>query len=122
MTRIPRIPALLAVFPVPCRVCIRGYSTSSKRWVARQRGDVFTREAKVQQFKSRAAFKLLEVPQLLLKLHINGKLNEKYHIFRPGQTVIDLVSAIIASLTCRASHQDPGRKSPCLKLILTEEC
>jgi len=41
--------------------CCR-YSTSSKRWVARQRGDAFTREAKVQQYKSRAAFKLLEVP------------------------------------------------------------
>ncbi len=29
--------------------------------------------------------------------------------------------AIIASLTCRASHQDPGHKSPSQKLILTEE-
>lgn len=59
MTRIPLVPSLLAL-SMPCRACIRGYSTSSKRWVARQRGDVFTREAKVQQFKSRAAFKLLE--------------------------------------------------------------
>ena len=39
----------------------RDYSTSSKRWVARQKKDVFSREAKVQQYKSRAAFKLLEV-------------------------------------------------------------
>ena len=39
------------------------YSSSSKRWVARQRRDSFSREAKVQQFKSRAAFKLLEVTE-----------------------------------------------------------
>ena len=46
----------------------RCYSTSSKRWIARQKGDLFTRQAKVQQFKSRAAFKLLEVPPLPLLL------------------------------------------------------
>ena len=51
--------------PLPCSLPIRcfcnAYSTSSKRWVARQLGDRFTREAKVRNLKSRAAFKLLEV-------------------------------------------------------------
>src|SRR2546430_53317 len=39
----------------------RWSSSSSKRWQARQSRDKFSREAKVQGLKSRAAFKLLEV-------------------------------------------------------------
>ncbi|KAJ5875548.1 uncharacterized protein N7473_012895 [Penicillium subrubescens] len=50
---------------------------SSKRWQARQQKDQFTREAAVQGLKSRAAFKLLQI-------------DEKYRIFRRGQTVVDL--------------------------------
>ncbi|KAG5440436.1 hypothetical protein PCK2_000464, partial [Pneumocystis canis] len=52
-------------------------STSSKKWIQRQKNDYFTREARVLKYKSRAAFKLLEI-------------NEKYKIFKPGNTVIDL--------------------------------
>ena len=92
-----RIPSSLLSFVFPARdVCYRRYSTSSKRWVARQRGDAFTREAKVQQFKSRAAFKLLEVPPFPSSSFLTPtliQLNEKYHIFRPGQTVLDLVNS-----------------------------
>ena len=50
---------------------------SSKRWVERQSNDRFAREARVQGLKSRAAFKLLQI-------------NEKYRLFKPGQTVVDL--------------------------------
>ncbi|KTW29946.1 uncharacterized protein T551_01890 [Pneumocystis jirovecii RU7] len=53
-------------------------SNSSKKWIERHKNDFFTREARVLRYKSRAAFKLLEI-------------NEKYKIFRPGNTVIDLV-------------------------------
>lgn len=53
-------------------------SASSKRWQTRQLKDRLTINAKVQGLKSRAAFKLLEI-------------NEKYKIFRGGQTVVDLV-------------------------------
>lgn len=52
-------------------------SASSKRWQTRQLKDRLTINAKVQGLKSRAAFKLLEI-------------NEKYKIFRGGQTVVDL--------------------------------
>ena len=38
-------------------------SSSSTRWKSRQAKDPYTREAKVQGLKSRAAFKLLEVDQ-----------------------------------------------------------
>ncbi|KAJ5988246.1 hypothetical protein N7481_003456 [Penicillium waksmanii] len=50
---------------------------SSKRWQARQQKDQFTREAAVQGLKSRAAFKLLQI-------------DEKYRLFKRGQTVVDL--------------------------------
>jgi 21S rRNA (uridine2791-2'-O)-methyltransferase len=50
---------------------------SSKRWQARQSRDRFRKEALVQGLKSRAAFKLLQI-------------DEKYRIFRSGQTVVDL--------------------------------
>ncbi|CAI7586087.1 unnamed protein product [Penicillium manginii] len=50
---------------------------SSKRWQARQQKDQFTREATVQGLKSRAAFKLLQI-------------DEKYRLFKRGQTVVDL--------------------------------
>lgn len=36
-------------------------SSSNSRWTQRQQDDHYTREAKVQGLKSRAAFKLLEV-------------------------------------------------------------
>jgi len=52
-------------------------SSSSARWRARQFRDRFTREAKVQGLKSRAAFKLLEI-------------DAKYKIFKKGDTVVDL--------------------------------
>ncbi|KAK8183447.1 FtsJ-like methyltransferase-domain-containing protein [Phyllosticta capitalensis] len=52
-------------------------SKSSGAWTRRQGRDTFTREAKVQGLKSRAAFKLLEI-------------NEKYRIFRRRATVVDL--------------------------------
>jgi 21S rRNA (uridine2791-2'-O)-methyltransferase len=52
-------------------------TSSSTRWKSRQNRDRFAREAKVQGLKSRAAFKLLEIDQ-------------KYKLFKPGQTVVDL--------------------------------
>ncbi|RMZ10556.1 hypothetical protein D0860_03768 [Hortaea werneckii] len=52
-------------------------SASSSRWKTRQSNDSYTREAKVAGLKSRAAFKLLEI-------------NDKYRLFRPGDTVVDL--------------------------------
>lgn len=52
-------------------------SSSSTRWRTRQSNDSFTREAKIAGLKSRAAFKLLQI-------------NERYHIFKRGITVVDL--------------------------------
>lgn len=54
----------------------RNASTGSQ-WHARQSRDQYARAAKTQGLKSRAAFKLLEM-------------DARYHVFRPGQTVVDL--------------------------------
>lgn len=59
---------------------IRHYSAkgaSSKRWVQRAQSDHYTKEAKFQEYKSRAAFKLMQI-------------DDKYNIFRSGQNVVDL--------------------------------
>lgn len=50
---------------------------SSRQWLARQKKDQFTRQAKSDDYRSRAAYKLKEIDQ-------------SYKIFRPGQTVVDL--------------------------------
>lgn len=52
-------------------------NSSSTRWLNRQSRDPYTKGSKLSALKSRAAFKLLEI-------------NEKHHLFRPGQTVVDL--------------------------------
>lgn len=52
-------------------------SASSTRWKTRQATDHFAREARVHGLKSRAAFKLLQI-------------NDKYKIFKKGNTVVDL--------------------------------
>lgn len=64
--------------PVPACRCSYAGSPSNNRWLDRQSRDPYTKAAKVMELKSRAAFKLLEI-------------NEKYSIFKRGQTVVDLV-------------------------------
>ncbi|KAI9849759.1 MAG: 2' O-ribose methyltransferase [Thelocarpon superellum] len=55
----------------------RSSSSSSQQWTSRKRRDQYSRAAKVMGLRSRAAFKLLEM-------------DDKYKIFRKGQTVVDL--------------------------------
>jgi len=64
---------------VPVRTA-RGRSAASQRWLARQLNDPYVTAAKQQGWRSRAAFKLLE-------------LDERYHLLRPGMTVLDLGAA-----------------------------
>ncbi|KAL7269378.1 2' O-ribose methyltransferase [Rhizina undulata] len=52
-------------------------NNSSKRWLTRQTNDPYTKRRKVENLKSRAAIKLIEI-------------NGEYKIFKPGQTVVDL--------------------------------
>jgi 23S rRNA (uridine2552-2'-O)-methyltransferase len=55
-------------------------SVSSARWLERQLNDPYVSEAKKRGYRSRAAFKLLQ-------------LDEKFHLLKPGGKVVDLGAA-----------------------------
>ena len=52
----------------------------SKNWVNRQRRDVFVRQSKVDGYRARSAYKLIEI-------------DEKFKIFKGGMLVIDIGAA-----------------------------
>ena len=53
---------------------------SSKLWLERQLNDPYVAKAKREGYRSRAAYKLIEI-------------DDKYHLLRPGMTVVDLGAA-----------------------------
>jgi 23S rRNA (uridine2552-2'-O)-methyltransferase len=55
-------------------------TASSRRWLERQLRDPYVAEAKRQGYRSRAAFKLIEI-------------DDRYHLLRSGARVIDLGAA-----------------------------
>ena len=55
----------------------KGRKISSTRWLERQLNDPFVRQAKIKGYRSRSAFKILE-------------LNEKFEFLVPGARVLDL--------------------------------
>lgn len=55
----------------------RGRKLSSKLWLERQINDPYVKEAQIKGYRSRAAFKLIEI-------------DEKYNLIRKGCTVVDL--------------------------------
>ena len=52
----------------------------SKNWINKQRRDIYVRQSKVDGYRSRAAYKLIEI-------------DEKFRIFKNGISVIDLGAA-----------------------------
>jgi 23S rRNA (uridine2552-2'-O)-methyltransferase len=58
----------------------KGRSAASQRWLARQLNDPYVAAAKQQGWRSRAAFKLLE-------------LDQRFHLIRRGANVVDLGAA-----------------------------
>ena len=58
----------------------RKRSLSSTLWLERQLNDPYVERAKREGFRSRAAYKLLEI-------------NERYHFLKPGQRIVDLGAA-----------------------------
>ncbi len=58
----------------------RGRKVSSQLWLQRQLNDPYVHQAKAMGYRSRAAFKLLQI-------------NEKVSLFKPGQRVVDLGAA-----------------------------
>jgi len=57
-----------------------GRSVSSARWLTRQLNDPYVAEAQRVGYRSRAAFKLQQI-------------NERFHLLKPGQRVVDLGAA-----------------------------
>ena len=58
----------------------RKRSLSSTLWLARQLNDPYVARAKREGYRSRAAYKLIEM-------------DERYHLFKPGQRIVDLGAA-----------------------------
>lgn len=58
----------------------RGRTASQKRWLERQLNDPYVARAKREGYRSRAAFKLLEI-------------DERFKILKPGQRIVDLGAA-----------------------------
>ena len=58
----------------------KGRTVSSARWLERQLGDPYVAAARAQGYRSRAAFKLIE-------------LDDRFHILKPGARVVDLGAA-----------------------------
>lgn len=58
----------------------RGRKTSSTKWLQRQLNDPYVQQAKRDGYRSRAAYKLIE-------------LDEKFHLLKPGQRILDLGAA-----------------------------
>jgi 23S rRNA (uridine2552-2'-O)-methyltransferase len=58
----------------------KGRKLSSQRWLERQLNDPYVREAKTKGYRSRAAFKLIE-------------LDRKFHLLKKGGRVLDLGAA-----------------------------
>ncbi|MBC2860012.1 RlmE family RNA methyltransferase [Stappia sp. 28M-7] len=58
----------------------RKRSNSSTRWLQRQLNDPYVRRSKIDGYRSRAAYKLLEI-------------DEKHKLLKPGQRIVDLGAA-----------------------------
>jgi 23S rRNA (uridine2552-2'-O)-methyltransferase len=79
MTQPPRKMAAPRALAVPLRTA-KGRTGASQRWLSRQLNDPYVAAAKQQGWRSRAAFKLLE-------------LDDRFHLIRRGALVVDLGAA-----------------------------
>jgi 23S rRNA (uridine2552-2'-O)-methyltransferase len=76
-------------------------SASSRRWLERQLSDPYVAEARRQGYRSRAAFKLIEI-------------DDRFRLLRPGARVVDLGAAPggwtqVAAERTRAGNPGGGR-------------
>ena len=77
---------------------------SSKEWLRRHVTDHYVKEARKQGYRSRAAFKLLEI-------------DAKERLFRPGMTVIDLGAAPGGWSQVAAEKVKPGGRVVAIDLL-----
>jgi 23S rRNA (uridine2552-2'-O)-methyltransferase len=77
---------------------------SNKQWLRRHVTDSYVRRAKEQGYRSRAAYKILEI-------------DEKEKLFRPGQVVVDLGAAPGSWSQVAAARVRPGGKVIAVDLL-----
>ena len=77
---------------------------SSKEWLRRHVTDHYVKQARKQGYRSRAAFKLLEI-------------DSKEKLFRPGQTVLDLGAAPGGWSQVAAEKVKPGGRVIAIDLL-----
>ena len=77
---------------------------SSKEWLRRHVSDHYVQKARKEGYRSRAAYKLLEI-------------DEKEKLFRPGQTVLDLGAAPGGWSQVAAQKVKPGGKVIAIDLL-----
>ncbi len=78
----------------------RGLKESSRRWLERHMNDPYVQRSKADGYRSRAAYKLIEI-------------DDRYKILKPGMKVIDLGAAPggwcqVAAARTRSSIQSPN--------------
>ena len=77
----------------------RGLKESSRRWLERHLNDPYVQRSKADGYRSRAAYKLIEI-------------DDKHHLLKPGQKVIDLGAAPggwcqVAAVRTKSSEATP---------------
>lgn len=77
----------------------RGRKTSSTRWLQRQLNDPYVAKARAEGYRSRAAYKLLEI-------------DEKHKLLKPGMRVVDLGCAPGGWLQVAASAVGSDPRAP----------
>ena len=79
----------------------RGRKASSTRWLQRQLNDPYVKRAQAEGYRSRAAYKLLE-------------LNDKFNILHAGQIVLDLGAAPggWSQVAAEITGADAGKAAP----------
>ncbi|MEQ9350201.1 MAG: RlmE family RNA methyltransferase, partial [Alphaproteobacteria bacterium] len=87
----------------------RGRRSSSTRWLSRQLNDPYVQAAQQQGYRSRAAFKLLEI-------------DDRLRLLRPGLRVVDLGAAPggwtqVAVQRVAAQQRGAGRAGGCVVAV-----
>lgn len=81
MTKKPGKPSSASIRVLKTRIKKKsGLKESSRRWLQRHMNDPYVQRSKADGYRSRAAYKLIEI-------------DDRYHILKPGMKVIDLGAA-----------------------------
>src|SRR4051795_2896217 len=81
MTKKPEKPGSASIRVLKTRIKKKsGLKESSRRWLQRHINDPYVQRSKADGYRSRAAYKLIEI-------------DDKHHLLKPGRHVVDLAAA-----------------------------